>query len=151
MKRFITLLFAVIVMATMHFSANAQTVSTNPTEKGIMLEFTTQIGDGISYSAFELAEFIFVGQCPSDGVIDSILDEYESEFPENCGEDSPAITVLQYDEGEFLCLQHNADGEIISVCMKTVENGWVENDPQQENILWKLSLLTMFSENLFNK
>ena len=97
------------------------------------------------------AELIFIGWCPTDGVIDSILDEYESEFPENCGEDSTAITVLQYDEGEFLCLQHNADGEIISICMKTVENGWVENDPQQENILWKLSLLTMFSENLFNK
>ena len=144
MKKLFCLLLVIWTMTATQSTATAQE------KAAILVEFTSEIGDGVYYSVFELAEYIFTGQTPSDVVADSILNEYGSEFPENCGENSPAITVLQYDEGEFLCLQHNADGEIISVCMKTVENGWVENDPQQENILWKLSLLTMFSQNLFD-
>ena len=146
MKKLFALLFAIWMVAATQSTATAQTAA-----NVININFTTQIGDSISYSAFELAEIIFIGQSPSDDVADIILDEYESEFPENCGENSPAITVLQYDEGEFLCIQHNADGEIISICMKTIENGWIESDPQQESVIWKLSLLTMFSENLFSR
>ena len=143
MKKTIFMLLVIGMMAaTQQNVVSAQTTTTH-------VSFTSQIGDSVSYSAFELAEIISFGQSPSDDVANSVLDEYATEFPDNCGEDSPAISVLQYDEGEFICLQHNTDGEIISICMKTIEDGWIESDPDQENILWKLSLLTVFSENLF--
>ena len=146
MKKAIVMLFAIWMIAATQSAATAQTAA-----NAINVNFTTQIGDSISYSAFELAEIIFIGQSPSDDVADIILDEFEVEFPEDSGEESPAIMVLQYADDEFICLQHNEDGDIISIYMRTIENGWIECNPQQENILWKLSLLTMFSENLFNK
>jgi len=143
MKKILVLLFAIGMMATTQFTATAQTA----VEK-VSVEFTSEIGDAVIYSVFELAEDIVMGQCPSDEVIESIMDEYEEKFPDNCGEESPEVLVLQYAEGEFLCVQHDAEGDVISICMRTQEDGWIENDPNQENILWKLGLIIRFSLNV---
>lgn len=143
MKKILVLLFAIGMMATTQSAATAQTAAN--------VTFTTQIGDSISYSAFELAEIITFGQRPSDDVADKILNEFGVEFPENSGEESPAIMVLQYADDEFICLQHNEDGDIIFICLKNIEFGWCESDPHQENILWKIGLLVEFSINVFDQ
>ena len=111
--------------------------------ENVSVIFTTQIGDSICYSTFELAEIIFVGQTPSDAVASSILEEYQSFTGE---EDDPVI--LQYGE-IFICIQYDADNEIVFICLKNTEFGWCESDPHQENILWKLGLLVEFSFNVF--
>jgi len=138
----ISLLFIVGMMVT------TQQVTAQTAVEKVSVEFTSEIADAVIYSVFELAEDIVTGQCPSDEVIESIMDEYEERFPDNCGEESPAVLVLQYAEGEFLCIQHDTEGDVISICMRTQENGWIENDPGQENILWKLSRLVECSNNL---
>ena len=141
MKKVFFLLTAIWMMA-----ATQQVVAQTLAEKA-KVEFTSQIGDPVIYSVVELTEFILFG---SDNNVHSILDEYKREFPYNCGVNAPEIIVLEY-EGEFICLQRDADGDIITICMKTEENGWIECDPNQENLLWKLTLLEMFALNLLGE
>lgn len=139
MKKLFALLLVIWTMTATQSTATAQTAA-----NVINISFTNEIGDSISYSAFELAEYIFIGQTPSHTDASSILEEYQ----EFTGEEEDPL-ILQYGGGDFICIHYDADGEIVLICLKN-EFGWCESDPHQENFLLKLGLLVEFSVNVFD-
>ena len=144
MKKTLFMLLVIGMMAATQQVVSAQTT----TDNSFNIAFTSQIGDSVSYSAFELTEYIVKGNELSDEEAEMVLDEFEKMFPENCTADSPAIQVLKYAEGEYIFLQHNTDEDLLSICMKTDEDGWISIDPGQDGALWKVSILVAFSELL---
>ena len=136
MKSLLKLLFVIGMMAAVQPAATAQQVQT-AVEKKINIRFTAQIGCAVSYSVFELAEIIIVGHCPTTDDID-----FEQEFPDISGE----YSVLESGE-DVVVLVYDESG-IISVFIRTIEYGWIESDPFQENDLLNLTLLVEFSKTL---
>jgi len=140
MKKLFVALLVIVMMAAEQSAATAQQTQT-AAEEIINIEFTAQIGCTVSYSVFELAEIIIVGHCPTIG-IDSIMESFEQEFPDNFGE----YSVIE-SRDEIVILQSDESG-IISIFIRTTEDGWIESDPQQQNKLLNLTLLIEISKTL---
>ena len=102
------------------------------------ISFVNEIGCEYRYHVNELADIIVTSDTLVDEEADTLMYQYEEEYPSELGPDEPAVAVLVPDHEFFnvIFIQETEDDDILKIRILTDE-GWLEcvADPGDENLL----------------